>query len=644
MLGDHQRTVDDFSTAIELAETEYGKNSRTFRNKIEAYFRLARATAYDRLRNFDAAKADCAEAIKLDPTAHTYQGCGDVYNRMGEYDRALAYYDEAARLQPNSADAYKGRASVLTNAEQNDQALIEANEAVKRAPEDPEAYTKRGWVFVGMKQFDNASADFSQAIRLNSRISYDAYVGRGVASTNKADYDHAVADFNSAISLAGYARGYFYRANAYRGRGDYERAEADYNEALRLLVEPRFVYERAVSELWQGKYDRAIADFSETLRLDPRYTLAYASRAEACLRAGRLDEALADAEAALKSGKRRDLAFAVRGQVLLARNRDTEAIDDFGDAIRLGDKLGDARPGTYAGRAAAYESQGRSTLAKLDYEKAVTLAADDPLQKAARLRAQERLVDLETKKNTSPLDSPKSLGRRVALVIGEGAYSHVNPLPNPANDARSMAEAFRQLGFAQVTPIIDQDRATILKAVLDFAKSAATADWAVVFYAGHGFQMDGRNYLVPVDAKLGSADELIADTINLEDIMSSAAEAKKLGLVILDACRSDPRSDTVRQSKASRGLTPSGLAKVEPLKGELVAFATRENHTADDGDDEHSPFTHALLYHINEPEVDVQFMLRKVRDTVLARTKNAQEPFTYGSLPGKNLYFKIAGD
>jgi uncharacterized caspase-like protein len=90
-------------------------------------------------------------------------------------------------------------------------------------------------------------------------------------------------------------------------------------------------------------------------------------------------------------------------------------------------------------------------------------------------------------------------------------------------------------------------------------------------------------------------------------------------------------------------VAPGGLAKVEPLKGELVAFATRDNHTAADGDDEHSPFTHALLYHINEPEVDVQLLFRKVRDTVLLRTKNAQEPFTYGSLPGENLYFKMGG-
>ena len=173
-----------------------------------------------------------------------------------------------------------------------------------------------------------------------------------------------------------------------------------------------------------------------------------------------------------------------------------------------------------------------------------------------------------------------------------------------------------------------------------YADRAGEADWAVVFYAGHGMQIDGRNYLVPTDARLKRAGHADFEALNLDLVLASVGGSKKLGIVILDACRNNPFLE--RLSERSRGgrTLASGFARVEPQKGQLVVYATRENHTAADGSGEHSPFTHALLYHINEPGLEVDRLFRKVRDTVLVRTSNAQEPFTYGSLPDPDLYFK----
>ncbi|MBO0752698.1 MAG: caspase family protein, partial [Bradyrhizobiaceae bacterium] len=229
-------------------------------------------------------------------------------------------------------------------------------------------------------------------------------------------------------------------------------------------------------------------------------------------------------------------------------------------------------------------------------------------------------------------------GRRVALVIGMSAYVNVAPLRNPTNDARAVADAFRRLGFAEVIEREDLTRVRLEEVLKDFGDKAAEADWAVIYYAGHGIQINGANYVVPVDAKLDRADHIEDETVTLRRVLSKAQEARKLRMVIVDACRSNP----FRMASADGGSRAigRGLSPIEPAGGVLVAFAARGGTIADDGGGEHSPFTQALLANIETPDLDIRIMFSKVRDQVLARTNNAQEPFTYGSLPGEELYFK----
>jgi uncharacterized caspase-like protein len=144
----------------------------------------------------------------------------------------------------------------------------------------------------------------------------------------------------------------------------------------------------------------------------------------------------------------------------------------------------------------------------------------------------------------------------------------------------------------------------------------------------------------PVDAKLTRAEHLVDEAVTLTRVLSKTADAHKLRMVILDACRSNPfrmASPEGRSRSISRGLSP-----VEPARGVLVAYAARDGTTADDGDSGHSAFTQALLANLETPGLDIRIMFSKVRDDVLAHTNNAQEPFTYGSLPGQEFYFKQA--
>jgi hypothetical protein len=358
----------------------------------------------------------------------------------------------------------------------------------------------------------------------------------------------------------------------------------------------------------------------------------------------KLDEAEAEVERALKIGRNRGALLGIRGAISLARNKTSEAIDDFSESIRLGE----SEPRLYAQRGAAYEKQGRVAVAIEDYRKAIELNAPTPPQREARIFARERIAALEEQKpaaipiSNQPGQQPIALGRRVALVVGIGAYDNVKPLPNPVNDAHSIAEALRHLGFAEVIELHDANLAGMQRALKDFGDDAASADWAVVFYAGHGLQVAGSNFLIPADAKLERVEHVEDETINLDRVVKKVGAARKLGIVILDACRNNPFLDRmVQEGRGTRGIG-TGLASVEPPHGELVVFATRDGHVASDGEGEHSPFTQALLYHIDEPRVDVELLFRKVRDTVMTTTHNAQEPFTYGSLPGEQLFLKVA--
>ncbi len=223
--------------------------------------------------------------------------------------------------------------------------------------------------------------------------------------------------------------------------------------------------------------------------------------------------------------------------------------------------------------------------------------------------------------------------RRVALVIGNSAYRNVPQLPNPVRDARALAEKLRGLGFS-VTVENDLGYDGMRKAFRAFSRRAAGADVAVVFYAGHGMEAGGVNYLIPVDAELKSVSDLDFEAISLDKVLKGTQGARKLRLVLLDACRDNPFARKMQQSGGRTRSISRGLARVEPSEGNvMVAYAASAGTTADDGDGEHSPFTQALLRHLADP-VDVRLMLGKVRDQVKAATNGRQRPFVGGSLGG----------
>ena len=228
-------------------------------------------------------------------------------------------------------------------------------------------------------------------------------------------------------------------------------------------------------------------------------------------------------------------------------------------------------------------------------------------------------------------------GKRVALVIGNSSYQNVAALTNPANDATAITEMFRKASFDVVESRRDLKYMEMRRALRDFADKARGADIAVIYFAGHGLEVDGTNYVVPVDAVLERDADVDDEAIALNRILLAAEPATQLRLVILDACRDNPFTKKMKRTISSRSLG-RGLIGVEANKpNTFIAFAAKEGSTAADGDGKNSPFSAALLKHLTRPGLDIRKAFGFVRDDVMSATGNQQEPYTTNSLGGNDV-------
>ena len=233
--------------------------------------------------------------------------------------------------------------------------------------------------------------------------------------------------------------------------------------------------------------------------------------------------------------------------------------------------------------------------------------------------------------------------KRVALVVGNGAYQNVAKLPNPSKDANAVGQLFKKAGFDTVITAHDQGNLEFKRTMRKFEDAAHDADIVVVFYAGHGIEIGGTNFLIPVDAKLATDRDARDEAIPMDRLIESVEQGspKKLRLIILDACRDNPFAKTMKRQRyaalRSSGVT-GGLGAADPTATHtLIAYASKAGSTAEDGDGENSPFTTALLKSLTVPGLDIRLAFGRVRDEVMKITNQKQEPFVYGSLGGDNI-------
>jgi uncharacterized caspase-like protein len=232
---------------------------------------------------------------------------------------------------------------------------------------------------------------------------------------------------------------------------------------------------------------------------------------------------------------------------------------------------------------------------------------------------------------------PTLAAKRTALVIGHSSYAKVSRLPNPIRDAEAVEAMLKGAGFNPVIRKSDLGAADMKRALREFADHAKDADIAIIYYAGHGIEVNGINYLIPVDAVLERDTHVEDETVSLDRISQALDQVRRLRLMILDSCRDNPFARSIKRTVATRSIG-RGLAKVEVTTTDtLVAFAAKAGSTASDGEGSHSPYTAALLKHLVVPGLDVRLALGRVRDEVLKTTSHRQEPFVYGSLGGREI-------
>ena len=386
-----------------------------------------------------------------------------------------------------------------------------------------------------------------------------------------------------------------------------------------------------------GQYDRAIADYSEQLRLNPRNDAARNNRGLAHLRKGELAAALADFEEAIKINPRNVHARNNRGFVLAKQRKLDEAIADYSEALRIDPDYLLA----YSNRARAYEAEGRIDAG----------AGRLPAGHRARGRTQQARRGCANaslpEPNGSLPGSPRRSRKAPRRPNGASPSSSATALTStrrrcatPPTTPRRSPPSLRALGFTEVRELINANLSALGKALKEFGDLAAGADWAVIYFAGHGIEVGGANYLIPVDAALEQQGHIEDETVPLSRVLGKVAGASKMQLVILDACRNNPFVPKMRQTGRQARAIGRGLASIEPESGVLVAYAARDGTTALDGDSANSPYAEALVKYLSEPGLEISLLFRKVRDDVLSKTGTQQEPYTYGSLPAQPFYFK----
>jgi len=455
----------------------------------------------------------------------------------------------------SSVNSYKSGNAALDNGD-FDRAIMEYSKAIQLDPNNALAYTRRGEAYYYKGDYDKAITDYDQAIRIDANYAV-AYNNRGHVYRNQGNYDRAIADLDQAIRLnPNYTKAFANRGYAYWYKGDYDKAITDYDQAIRIDPNYAVAYNnRGLVYRNQGDYDRAIVDYDQTIRLDPNSAVPYTNRGDAYYDKGDYDKAIAD----------------------------------YDQAIRIDPDYADARRGL----AQAQQQQGGQTPSQV-------AAVPQP----ARPQAQAQQTALA----------------KYALVIGNGNYTSISRLRNSVNDANDMADALQSLGFI-VDKVLDGDLNQMEAAVSRFRNRLSVSNnaYGFFFYAGHGVQASGINYLLPVNVNIPSENYLGERAVSVQALMGELDDAgNDLNVIVLDACRDNPFGWARSGSR--------GLAVLSAPVGSILVYATSANSVASDGTGRNGLFTGQLLRNLRTPGLNVQELFTKTGQDVLTASGGTQHP------------------
>jgi tetratricopeptide (TPR) repeat protein len=604
----------------------------------QADYEACVALRYDRVRTeaeMAATIAACTRVLQ-DPSAAAEQ------RAYALYFRALNHFLEATRL----AIAEMKPIGSAGDAAQRElkSALDDLAACIAAAPAPhPQPFSLRATIYTTLDRFDEALADLAQAIGADPRTSHH-YVQRAVILERLDRFSEARADLDTAVTLdPKNQNAWINRAMLWSRYGDVERAFADYDKAEAVGGAQTWyaLSGRARLGVSRGEPARGFADWTRAAET----TTLPMQAAQFYIHAGNLArDYLKDADKAQQS---------------------------YARALTISPGHADA----FIQRGIAFERAGRFDDAAKDYRKAGDLTRSNPLEKSIYDYSVFRLEVLRARMSRKAGDPPlppninilsasaqtigKDRGRRIALVLGNAAYAHVTPLMNSDRDAESIGAALSEAGFAKVTVATNLDKGQMDGLLRQFAGEAAGADWAMVYYAGHGIEIDGVNYAIPIDASMDTLRDTSAHAVAIDQMISAVDRARGLRLVVLDACRDDPFVQEAHRAAARKrtfgtgadaALDPlvarrkemgGGLAGLQLAQLNTVAlFATQPGQITLDGDELNSPFTRAFVSNVATPNLDLRLFFERVRQDVTAGTQGRQRPAVDGHLrDGEGFFF-----
>jgi tetratricopeptide (TPR) repeat protein len=486
------------------------------------------------------------------------------------------------------------------------------------AGERAAAHYTRCYHYILRHDYRNALASCDRSLEDNPSL-VDAWLNRSTIRSGFGQFDLAIKDATRALALA--------------------KTNSDRAGALR---------NRAAALVRRGNIAESQADLDQAARLQSADVYNLINRADFLLQVGRPDEALHNIARARAS--RSTTTFSqqkmhadiglLHGKALVALKRYAEALPVLAALLRM--DANNAEAHALKSVALARTNDAGAARDALATARRLPLSSPDA---ADVFREAEQLVRELDSAMAPPLENSAQPARersnRVALVIGNAAYQNVVPLTNAGRDAEALAAEFDALGFRKVTLLRDLSREQMFAALRAFAKDAEAADWAVIYFAGHGLEMGGVNWLAPVDAQFKTDRDVRLEAVSIDELSAVVEGVRGLRLIVLDACRNNPFAPQMRFTNSTRSLG-AGLARVEPEGGTMVAYAAKAGQVAHDGDDGNSPFMKALLKRLKQPGLEISMLFRFVRDDVLVATGRQQEPFVYGSLPSEPFYFRTA--
>ena len=584
-------------------------------------------------RDVDARISACSRIIDQSGGRNSQMRAGAFNNRgiayfsKGEFDRAVRDFDEAISAKPNNPVLHHNRGMALYGKGDNEGAIRSYDEAISIHPKYAMAYNDRANVHFRMKEYDKAISGYDEAVRLQPRDAV-LYANRGNTYRMKGDYDRAQRDFDEAIRLNPREAGSIYgRSQVYADKGDTRRAIADLDEAIRLRADNGdYFNSRGFLLKQQGEYDRAIRDFDEAIKLKPKFAAAFGNRGDAWRQHGDIERAIMDLSEAIRLDPTVTPAYVSRGLAFESKGDIEQAKFDFSTALTR-------TPGNYSTSKESV-TKARERLAALEGSTGAT--GGGPLPAITAAPRGESSLGMPARPGES-----SERGPRVALVIGNAAYANVPSLTNPVNDAREMSSALRELGF-KVIEGYNLTSTSMRGKIAEFGAALPGAGVSLFYYAGHGMQVSGRNYLVPVDAKVERPSALGTEAIEINTVIADMEAEKRINLVFLDACRDNPLSRNLARSMGGGSRSTAvgqGLAQVNAGIGTLITFATSPDTIALDGSGRNSPFTQAMLKYIRTPGLEIRSMLTRVRADVIRATNEQQVPWDHSSLTG-DFYFK----